>query len=256
MPSTKHRQAVEKVEEILKDVPSGQLMPALARPKFQVGEFRRHKDGANEGHVDIDVAFSSVNCTDNKINPTYLASSALSGIVKDKVTEKYGLYAASFGHQGYYSITPSFNLTLVTGKKEQAVEVLEYALEIIRDPETLSSIAERHEEWVEKSVSGMEVSQPKIEGLASVMNDRHAIGASLYSYDKIIDDFRKTTADQVADVIKELNECPIFLDLRGHSEALDALPPIEIVDAWRSSPNRGKNPAAIEKNKVNAIPEP
>ena len=153
---------------------------------------------------------------------------------------KFGLYDASVGYYGYAVKASHVQLNLVTGQKDTAADILAYALEIMEDPETQSLIASKHGELVGRQAAYAETAQPTVESLATKLNYNNAIGAPLLSLDEEVSNFRNTTSDQVVREVQELVRAPAFLDIRGHANALDAIPPIDVVASMALPAGKGK----------------
>jgi hypothetical protein len=201
-----------------------------------MGEFRRHKDDANPGHMIIELWFPAANLVFDRFYPTSVAITALNNIMNDKVKEKYHLYSAGTAYLGWASTEPTSLLYLITGRPELATEALEYALSLFRAPETLDTIGKGHSDNVGRMVAVEQVRQPTVQQLASWLNHIDAIGAPLLSPHENIERYRKVSIDQVLDVVEQLNTGPMFLNLRAHVDALNALPSIDVIDSWRVSP--------------------
>jgi len=232
-----HSQVVDKVESILHDVHPGSLpMKPFDRSDVCAGEFRRQKDDANEGSAEIELFFQAPNLNDPQYYAAIAANNALSNIIEDKVKDKYGLYVADMNYHGWATNTPAVMLRLTTGRKDKIKDATQYALEILQEHATRDLLASRHWSSVEYQATQQEINQTTIQQHASFLNSVQAIGAPLLSRQEIIDNFRKVTAADMIAVLEGLNSSPMFLNIRGHKDALDILPSIDVVDSWRAAP--------------------
>jgi predicted Zn-dependent peptidase len=232
-----HAEATERVSEILNGAPcTPPNLPNLGECRVHKGEFRRHTDGANEGYTEAHLIFEAVQANSDQFFPTLVAVDLLSDTIQDKLTERFGLYAAHMGCGGWPSKQPSIGVTILTGQKENASAALEYALEIIMSPQTLEAAASNHEDLVARKIQEIEVEQPTLEQLAVRLNNCIGGEMPLFSPADRIEKLQEVEPDQVRDVIKALRTSSMFLNVRGHAGALDAVPPIDVIDAWRAEP--------------------
>jgi len=128
-------------------------------------------------------------------------------------------------------------ILLTTNGGEKAINSLQYTLELMQGPEINALIQSHHHDLIGRRVNSVLVDQTPIENRASALLNFERIGLPLFSRDEYIKSFQATKPEDVIAVIKRWATAPIFLNLRGHPDSLDALPTIDVIDAWRASPS-------------------
>ena len=249
-----HGQAVEKVENTLAGAISrGFDLPVLEEPYVQRGEYRRRTKDTNKGFVEISLNFPAPNIADRKFSSAYLAMMGLSKTVQQKIFSRFGLYTAFVGYDGFFNPGAKISLCTNVGEKEKSTDVLNYALDIMQDSSTSNHIAEMHGNLVAHTVNDISITQSTVESEATWLNNLSAIGAALPSYQEKIAMVEDTTPDELVESIKTLNASHAFLNARGHADALDTVPSIDVIDSWRSLP---KYPASVVATGQPTTPPP
>ncbi|MER2520831.1 MAG: hypothetical protein ABTQ34_09140 [Bdellovibrionales bacterium] len=105
-----------------------------------------------------------------------------------------------------------------------------------QDEKVIKQIATNHH-LVGAALNSIEISQPRVEIIASSINFARIIGDPLHSRNEKIARYRDTPPKQVAEAIRGFCRSPAFLDVRGHHDALSSVPSIDTINSWR-----GKGP--------------
>jgi predicted Zn-dependent peptidase len=234
-----HQEAIDKVSAIFQGASEQNSdLPTLGKLEVQNGEYRRHIDGANEGHLESCFYFKAASFDDPDFYATQIAVAGLGEIIVDRLMNKYGLYSAAVSHRNWAThAAGSITLFLQTAKREKIADATAEALELLQSPATHKTIADSHQSLMDKKTMAIEVNQAGVGNIASDMNIFHNSNMPLRMFGAEVKAFNETSPDQVEAVLKNLGSVPMFMNLRGHPGMLDALPPIDVVDGWRVQPS-------------------
>ncbi|MGE3622503.1 MAG: M16 family metallopeptidase [Bdellovibrionales bacterium] len=233
-----HQEAISRIEKILSDVPKGHTeLPSLKRGEVQQGEFRRQTDGANEGLVEASLHFPAPDVSHKEFHGTLLAAPALSRIISDAVQNRFGAYSTWLSYKGWLTPLPSVQLTVKTGEKAKAADALAFAVEVMQDPKTMELLEQKHDKLIGRRINDIEVFQPPLQEMTSGIHLYNDLNIPFFTDEESIAQYKRVSPADIAMAVTRLNTSLAFLEVRGHHDALDAIPSIDLVEAWRSKPS-------------------